>query len=322
MVKLSSADVLLQDVNTVAFSGAAAFTSKNVGIGKAVAVSNISASGSQSGNYTLKSSSATAYATVSAKTIVVNAIGIDKVYDGSTKGAVSLLSSDVISGDTVSFASASATFSDKNVANDKALSIAGITLSGKDALNYRANTSASSTADITPLALTVTAAGSSMVYNATLNTLVTLTSSGVVKGDNVSFGNTSALLDTKNVGTGKLVTVSGISALGNDARNYTLRNTDAVAFATVRPMLISVTARGTDKIFDGTTTDTVNLQSTNVIAGDAVVFTSTSAKFATSTIGVNKAVTVSGISATGADATNYKLANKTATTTATISPKL
>jgi hypothetical protein len=128
-------------------------------------------------------------------------------------------------------------------------------------------------------------------------------------------------MDNKNVGTNKRVTVSGISASGDDGRNYTLINTTATAKTTVTPLSITVAATGVDRDFDGTTKDAASLLSFGVIDGDSVRFSSTSAKFASSAIGVNKVVTVSGISALGTDAKNYRVVNTTATTTATIRPK-
>lgn len=159
-----------------------------------------------------------------------------------------------------------------------------------------------------------------MVYNATLNTPVTLASTGVVKGDNVGFTSTAALLENKNVGTSKLVTVNGISAFGNDALNYSLNNTTAIARATVTPLLITVAANGVTKTSDNTTNATVSLQSEGVLAGDLVSFSSTTAKFANSAVGINKVVKVSGIRALGTDAMNYRVANTTASTMATITP--
>ncbi len=322
VVTLSSAGLLLQDVPNVLFNGAAAFSNKNVGVGKSVAVTNISASGSQSGNYQLKSTTATAYATVTAKAIVVAATGIDKVYDGSTNDLVMLSSNGLVSGDTVSFASASALFGDKNAGIDKLVTVSGITLSGKDAGNYSYNSAALSSADITPKIIAVTATGGSMVYNAKLNAPVTLASNGVLKTDRLSFTAVNALMDNKNVGIAKLVTVSGISALGVDAGNYLLSNSTAMTTAKVTPLRITVIAAGIDKVYDGLTSAPVNLQSLGVIAGDILGFTASSANFANSVIGVNKAVTLSGVSALGADAGNYSVINKTVTTSATIKPKL
>lgn len=321
VVSLSSSGVLVQDLSNVQFNAASAFRNKNVGVGKVVAVRDISASGSQSGNYKIRNRSATAYATVTAKMIVVDATGGDKVYDGNTKNVVSLNSDGVVSGDTVKFASASAVFSDKNVSKDKLVTVSGIRLSRKDAGNYAYNASALTTADITPKSITVTATGGKMVYDATLNAAVTLASRGLVKGDSVNFTSAAALMDNKNVGTGKLVTVSGIGALGSDALNYQLSNASAIAIVTVSPRLITVTATGNDKTFDGSTTATVNLQSLGLIAGDSLSFASTSAKFANSAVGVNKVVTVSGVRDLDADAANYTVFNTTVTTMATITPR-
>ena len=320
VVNLSSSGVLQQDLSNVQFNATSAFTNKNVGFRKVVAVSNISASGDQSGNYQVKNSTATAYATVTAKNIVIAARGSDKVYDGSTKGVVNLSSDGVFSGDTVNFTSTSAVFADKNVGDGKAVTVSGIRLTGTDARNYTNNARASSSANITPKSIAVTATGSSMVYNATRNVPVTLASSGVLRGDSVSFTNTSALLDNKNVGTDKLVTVSGISALGSDARNYALSNSTATARAKVTPLSIIVTATGVNKAFDGTSNGTVSLQSLGVIDGDLLSFASTSTRFANSAVGVNKVVTVSGVIAFGADAMNYRVVNRTVATGATITP--
>jgi hypothetical protein len=55
-----------------------------------------------------------------------------------------------------------------------------------------------------------------------------------------------------------------------------------------------------------------------VISGDVLNFTSTSAKFSNAAIGTNKLVTVSGVTATGADAINYKIISKTLTTVGAI----
>jgi len=320
-VYLSSNDVLSQDLNNVQFTAAAAFTSKNVGVGKIVAVTNIRASGSQSGNYQLKDSTAKTYATVTAKNITVTASGSNKVYDASISGNVVLSSDGVFNGDTVKFASTSAVFSDKQVGNNKSVTVKGISLTGTDAKNYTANATALSTADITPKGLTVLAVAQAKVYDGTITSFVILSSSGVIRGDSVSFTNTAASLDNKNVGTNKRVTVSGINALGTDARNYSVINTTAVSKATVTPSPITVVATGIDKVFDGNTNATVKLQSYGVILGDSLSFTSTAANFTSSAIGVNKTVKVSGISAIGIDANNYKLVKTTARTAAAITQR-
>jgi hypothetical protein len=193
----------------------------------------------------------------------------------------------------------------------------GISLSGKDAANYslsttaNANASTTALADITAKSIGVTAVGGTMVYNASLNAPITLSSTGVIKGDIVSFTDDTALLNNKNVGIGKPVVVSGISILGRDATNYALSNTTALTKATVTALPISVLATANSKTFDNKTDVGVNLQSLDLLTGDVLNFTSTSAKFSNAAIGANKLVTVSGVTATGADAANYKIISKT-----------
>ena len=86
-----------------------------------------------------------------------------------------------------------------------------------DAGNYMFDrTTASTTADITARALTVSAAGMNKVYDGTTTATVTL-SDDRVSGDVLTDGYTSATFADKNVGTGKTVSVTGISISGTDA---------------------------------------------------------------------------------------------------------
>jgi hypothetical protein len=318
VVSLISNGVLAQDMSNVQFNAMSAFTNKNVGVGKDVVVSNINATGSSSGNYKLSSSSAKAYATVTAKNITVMAAGSNKVYDGSISDVVILSSDGVISGDSVKFDNTSAVFGDKNVGTDKVITVTGIKLSGTDAKNYSYNANTVTNASITPKGLTVMAVGQNKIYDGNTTDAVSLSSSGVVKGDNVSFTNTAATLDSKNVGINKVVTVTGISALGTDALNYTVSNSMATTKATVTPLSISVIATASSKNFDGNKTAVVSLQTNDLIAGDTLSFASTSANFVNSAVGDNKVVKVSGIKTVGIDAANYKLVKTSVTTTGAI----
>lgn len=324
-VTLSSTGVLAQDLELVQFSSnAAVFSSKNVGVLKQVSVSGIRTIGSQANNYQLKSSNATTRATVTAAPIMVTATGIDKVYDGTNKGSVIFNRSGVFNGDVVSIGSSSMLFSNKNAGNAKLITVAGIGLSGKDAGNYilsnSSNPNASTTAfaDISTKLINVTAKGGSMVYNGGLNATVSLTSTGKVKGDDLGFSDVTALLDTKNIGASKTVNVTGITAQGSDAANYSLINTTATAKMTVTAKPISVVATGVNKVSDGNTNASVTLDSLGVLADDILSFALTSAKFTNSTVGVNKAITVLGVKAVGADAANYKILSSKVTTQASI----
>src|SRR5439155_25038401 len=129
-----------------------------------------------------------------------------------------------VSGDTVSYVGGSATFDTKNVGSDKTVTATGLSLSGADAANYTVNMTASTTANITGRALTVSATGVNKTYDGNTNATVTL-SDNRVAGDVLSSSYTSASFVNKNVGTAKTVNVSGIAISGADAANYTA-NTD------------------------------------------------------------------------------------------------
>jgi hypothetical protein len=104
------------------------------------------------------------------------------------------------------------------------VAVTGISISGTDAADYTFNATASTTANVTPFALTVTAAGVGKVYDGTTTAAVTLTDDRIA-GDHLTASYTSATFDTKDVGTNKVVTVTGISISGADAADYTFNAT-------------------------------------------------------------------------------------------------
>ncbi len=183
--------------------------------------------------------------------------------------------------------------------------------------NFLGSTSSAITQTITPKVLTVTGmAATNKTYDAT--TTVTLSGGalvGVVGSDVVSINTRTGFFADKNVGTGKTITVTGVALSGADAANYTVANpTGITANITARTLTISATA--SNKTYDATTTASIALFDDR-IAGDAFTSTSSSATFADKNVGTGKTVTVSGISISGTDATNYA-ANNTTTAAANI----
>ena len=319
---LTSTGVLGSDV--VAFrDGAASFADKNAGTGKTVTIAGISSWGPDAANYTLSNTTALTTASITPLAVTVTGTANNKTYDGNVLATVaSLGSSAILSGDAVTFAAGSATFADKNAGAAKTVTLAGITASGADALNYALNnTVATATASINPLAITVIGTAADKIYDATTAaTVATLTSAGVVSGDNVSFASTGASFSDKNVGSGKTVSIAGISAGGADALNYTLNNGSAQTTASIDPRPITVVGTVGNKVYDGNTAASVaSLSSAGVLGGDAVSFADTSASFADKNAGTGKTVTIGGISALGGDAANYSW-NSTALTQANINP--
>ncbi len=171
---------------------------------------------------------------------------------------------------------------------------------------------------ITPKSITVIATGQNKTYDGNTAIGVTLASSGIISGDDLSFTGSGNTLD-KNAGLGRSVSVTGIAGSGADLANYSF-STTASTTADISKKTVTVTGTGTNRIYDGTTSVAVNLTSGDILNGDTVAFGGTGA-MADKTAGAGKGVAISGISASGDDAQNY-VYNTTAATTVDIAKKV
>ena len=293
------------------------FDTKDIGSGKPVTVSGISISGTDAANYNLLNPTATATANITAKALTVTAVADNKEYDGNTTAMVTLADNRV-SGDVLTASKTASAFDTKDIGSGKTVTISGISISGTDAGNYTVNTTTTATANITAKALTVTAVADNKEYDGNTTAMVTLADNRV-SGDVLTASKTTSTFDTRNIGSGKTVTVSGISISGTDAGNYTVNNT-ATATANITAKALTVTAVADNKEYDGSNTATVTLADDRV-SGDVLTASKTTSTFDTKDIGSGKPVTVSGISISGTDAANYNLLNPTATATANITAK-
>ena len=128
---------------------------------------------------------------------------------------------------------------------------------------------------------------------------------------------------TKDVGANKAVTITGFTLSGTDAANYTVTDASGAA-ATITAVGVNLTVTGlmaTSRVYDGTTN--IALTGTAVIevlgSDDVVLGGTPVATIADKAVGVNKPVTVTGNTISGADAGNYHLIQQqglTATITA------
>src|SRR5439155_5530573 len=231
--------------------------------------------------------------------LLVTSTAVNKGYDGTITATVTL-SDNRVAGDTLSRSYTIASFADKNVGSAKTVNVSGIAISGTDAANYSANTTTSTTADITVRTLVVTATGVNKGYDGTSTATVTL-SDNRVPGDTLSRSYTSASFADKNVGTSKPVSVSGISVTGTDASNYTA-NTTASTTADITKATVTALVTANNKIYDATTASTIASRSlTGVIGSDDVSLSGGTATFASKTVGTAKTVTATGLSLSGAD---------------------
>ncbi len=304
---------------------AANYSDKNVGTGKTISVTGISIGTSTAArNYNLVSTTATTTGNITKRDLIVSAIGRDKVYDGTVDADVRLRDNR-ISGDVFTDTYSSATFGDKNAGNNKTITVTGISIGTSTAANnYNlVNTTATTRADIERRGLFIDARGVDKVYDGTTNATVTLNDNRV-SGDvlTTSYG-AAEFIGTKNVGTDKIILVTGLDFSGTDARNYYLANlfdSDlALADITKRDLIVSAT--GSNKVYDGNTTAVVTLTDDR-IAGDVFTDSYGSANYSDKNVGTDKTISVTDISiGTSTAANNYNLTNTTATTTGNITPR-
>jgi flagellar motor protein MotB/endonuclease YncB( thermonuclease family) len=318
-------------VNIVTTSAVGAFTTKTVANNKTVTVSGLSISGTDALNYTLAGYTTTANITAKQLT-ATNITAANKEYNqllSATLNDASAGLSGVIDGDTVTIVttSASGTFANKTVENGKTVTVSGLTLSGTDALNYTL-AGYTTTANITAKQLTATnITARDKEYDQLLSASLRLNTaglSGVISGDtvNIETGSAVGVFGSKTVAEGKTVTINSLSISGADAVNYILPSVMTTTASIVAKQLTATNITAASKEYDQllTASLTVNGAGLNgVIDGDTVTIVTASAAgaFATKTVGVNKAVTVSGLSITGADSVNYVLASTTVTASIT-----
>ena len=181
-----------------------------------------SLSGTDANNYSL-TSVATTIANITKANITVSATGVDKVYDGNTTASITL-NDNRLAGDVLTPVYTSATFASKNVGTGIAISVTGISISVTDLGNYNlTNTTATTAANITAKHITGSFTASNKVYDATTAaTVLTRSLTGVIAGDTVNLVGGTATFANKNVGTGKIVTLTGATLDGTDKDNYVL----------------------------------------------------------------------------------------------------
>ena len=254
------------DVTFDATSAAGAFADATVDTGKTVIVTGITISGADAGNYALTQPAPTASITPVTVTPSVTVAG--KPYDGTTAATITASSlSGVIGSDDVNLGtSGTAAFTDKNVGTGKTVNVTGLSLSGTTAGNYVLSaTTASTTADITALTITVTAASDSKPYDGTTASagVPAITAGALASGDTAAWTQT---FDNKNAGTGKTLTPAGTVSDGNGGNNYSVSffgNSSGIIIA--RGLTVTgITA--SNKVYDGTTGAALNTGSA-VLAG-------------------------------------------------------
>src|SRR6185503_9791789 len=98
--------------------------------------------------------------------------------------------------------------------------------------------------------------------------------------------------DTRNVGTGKTVTATGLTLAGADAGNYSLSNTTETATANITAGSLTGSFTAANKSYDGGTSASIQTRSlTGVFGLDVVTLTGGAATFDTKNVGTGKTIT-------------------------------
>lgn len=166
--------------------------------------------------------------TVTRKTVAPSvAGGVSRVYDGTRQMSDLLVTmAGVETGDTVTITGTGA-FDSADAGTGKGYSITNLALTGADAGNYYltggSSTLVGTNGTITPRTLLVSYTGVDKIYDGNTSATVIATDDRLAADDLTI--TQSATFDSKNVGTGKTVTVSGITLTGADAGNYTVNAT-------------------------------------------------------------------------------------------------
>jgi filamentous hemagglutinin family protein len=335
--------VLAGDVARLGAQGAGVFGgvgARNVGSGKSVSISGAFLTGAERDNYQLDSTTGSATASISPRTLTTSFSGQNKVYDGTVLASVTANLGNRVAGDDVGTTQTAIFGGDpalaRRVGNGKAIAVSDVALTGNDAGNYRlASDTGTASASIVPKPITVAGLDQltavPRIYDGTNLVQVTVPvgvvlvprSDDIVAGDAVDIavpGNvTSGSLPDKNAGTNRPVRIDGLTLSGADAVNYTIAGTSGIV-ATISPRPLTATYSGTTRVYDGTVQTTVGGSSTDVLAGDLLtisgsgVFTGNGAK----NVGSNKPIDVLTATLGGTDRGNYLLLNPTGTATGSV----
>ncbi len=215
----------------------------------AVGVGNAIISAEFAGNDWCRPGLATYQLTVGPLPVTVNGItASNKTYDGTTVATLNYGSATFrdesgaqVSGVTVS--SATGTFADANVGTGKTVDISGITLSSANYTLAATGNQGSTSADITPKPLTVTADAKGKTFGAA-DPALTYTATGLVGNDAL----TGSLSRAEGEAPGTYAITQGTLAA---SQNYTLTFTGA-DFTITAATMEGVTAEGFTGTYDGT----------------------------------------------------------------------
>ena len=229
---------------TIAAGGTGTVPSRNAGPAQTLTTGAIvladGGNGGLASNYTLTGGTHTG--TITRAPLTLSTSDVTKTYDGNTSAA----STAIVTSGTLydSLTDGTFAFTDKSVGiNNKTVITTGVTVNdGNSGGNYIVSYADNTTSTITALGITGSITAATKIYDATeVATITGRSLSGAIGGDDVSYSGGVASFDTKNAGTGKTITGTGLVLAGADAGNYTV-NGAATTQADITPAPLDITA--------------------------------------------------------------------------------
>jgi len=228
----------------VSVAGTGSVANKNVEANKVVTNGSLALASTDAGNYNLLAAGNTL--SITRLGITGSITAADKVYDSTTAATiVNRTLVGALPGDTVNYSGGSALFSNKDVANNILVTGSGLALSGADAGNYSVITSATTTADITPAPLSITANSATRVYG-NANPAFSATYSGLQGGENPTALAGALVLATPAIPASNVGNYAIIPS-GQSSSNYTISYVDGNLGIT--PGSLIVVADAKSKLF-------------------------------------------------------------------------
>ena len=271
---------------------------------------------------------------IAPKAVTVSGLTVaDKAYDGSTTATVNTAGAvytGLVTGEALS-TTATGSFASKNAsATAQVVSLAATTIAGANTLlsNYTVVEQASTTARITPKAVTVsgiTAANKAYDGNttATVNT-ASAVYTGLVTGEALSTTATGSFASKDASATAQTVNLSATTSAGANTSldNYTVTE-QASTSARITPKAVTVSGiTAADKDYDGSTSATANTAGavyTGLVAGEALSTTATGTFASKDASATAQTVTLAASTTAGA---NTSLSNYTVTEQASTTAKI
>ncbi len=316
----------------------ASFNDKDAGTNKTVTATGYSltngANGGVASNYIVSTISPTATATISKAPLTITANNDSAVYSDVIP-TLSAKYSGFVNGETASVVSGLSI-----TTNATSSSVAGaytITPSGATATNYDISYGSNGVFTVVPAGeLLVRIDNSSVVYGSTPTFSISsakyysTTGSAIVTLTSLNTGNDYTVSD----GSGVAATFT-ISGSGTNVGNYDITGTNFVkvgnnftdnAFDTgtlaITPKLLTVTASGANKTYDGNTNvSNAVLNITGKVGSDDVGATGTGATFSAKNVGTGLTYTVKGTTLSGATKNNYYIGTVSDGIDGVITPK-